>query len=283
MFPQVAVTVYWLARASSSFYKGPPLDYTAFSALVSHHAHSKDLISEQRFRRDSSCSLESNEHSSAYGSHEGNSKGSLKDSFENRHTRDSSYDSYASYEKGSEESLDDPVFDSHTSMPGVRQYGSSSTLNRNGTSGGESSGSQEALYSHSKSDSLYRSSPDLSRGSYHQRTSSADSLDGGGSTGSYYGNHSRQSSDSAENYPTRSLSTSGRKTSVSADPMQFVKTRGADYLAKQAEEQIRLAEHFKKERSLKELEEEKVEPKVVPVEEGDWQSVSCRLSSSPFL
>ncbi|XP_046380443.2 LIM and calponin homology domains-containing protein 1-like isoform X2 [Haliotis rufescens] len=211
----VAITVYWLGKVVNQSFQGPHLDFTAFAPLVHHH--SKDIILNDHFRRDSSCSWESNEYCSAYGSHEGNSLGNIREQ-ENRHHRDSSYESYASYEKGSEDSLDEQVFDN---MP-VR-YGSQSALNKMG----------DGMYSDDRQNSMYRSSPDLSQGSYHRRSSSNDSLDG-----SYHGSHSRQSSGSMENYPTRPHR---RTSSSTADPLQFVKMQKQTDLAKKAEEQMKLA------------------------------------------
>ncbi|XP_046577711.1 LOW QUALITY PROTEIN: LIM and calponin homology domains-containing protein 1-like [Haliotis rubra] len=227
----VAITVYWLGKVVNQSFQGPHLDFTAFAPLVHHH--SKDIILDDHFRRDSSCSWESNE-LQYYGSHEGNSRGNRQEQ-ENRHHRDSSYESY---EKGSEDSLDEQVFDN---MP-VR-YGSQSALNKTG----------EGMYSDDRQNSMYRSSPDLSQGSYHRRSSSNDSLDG-----SYHGSHSRQSSGSTENYPTRPHR---RTSSSTADPLQFVKQKPTD-LAKKAEEQMKVAATQK---------EYKI-PVVVDKEEDDWQS-----------
>ena len=72
-------------------------------------------MSDSHLRRGSSCS-------SAYGSHEGgNSRGSVKDNIDSghRHVRDGSYDSYTSYGKGSEDSIDESVFE--VTYPEVQQ------------------------------------------------------------------------------------------------------------------------------------------------------------------
>lgn len=230
--------MYWLGKVVNQSFQGPHLDFTAFAPLVHHH--SKDIILNDHFRRDSSCSWESNEYCSAYGSHEGNSLGNIREQ-ENRHHRDSSYESYASYEKGSEDSLDEQVFDN---MP-VR-YGSQSALNKMG----------DGMYSDDRQNSMYRSSPDLSQGSYHRRSSSNDSLDG-----SYHGSHSRQSSGSMENYPTRPHR---RTSSSTADPLQFVKMQKQTDLAKKAEEQMKLAA------TQKEIKKDVS----VSKDEDDWLSVS---------
>ncbi|XP_067663284.1 LIM domain only protein 7-like isoform X1 [Haliotis asinina] len=229
----VAITVYWLGKVVNQSFQGPHLDFTAFAPLVHHH--SKDILLDDHFRRDSSCSWESNEYCSTYGSHEGNSLGNRQEQ-ENRNHRDSSYESY---EKGSEDSLDEQVFDN---MP-VR-YGSQSALNKTG----------EGMYSDDRQNSMYRSSPDLSQGSYHRRSSSNDSLDG-----SYHGSHSRQSSGSVENYPTRPHR---RTSSSTADPLQFVKMHKQTDLAKKAEEQMKVVATQKEFKSSV----------AVDKDEDDWQS-----------
>lgn len=89
----------------------------------------------------------------------------------------------------------------------------------------------------------------------HRSSPSVDSADG-----MSVGGHSRQSSGSTDNYPTRSLVQ--RSTSVSVDPLQFVKPK-ENALAKQAEHQLKIAT-------------ENREAKVpVSIEnEEDWQSVN---------
>ena len=235
------MTVYWLGKTVAGKYKGPSLDLSAFSALVHSHGN-KDVISDDSFRNGSP----------------------VKDS--PKHIRDSSYDSLGSYERESESSFDE--LDSSGTMPvrsdmrEMRRYGSASSLSmprdlRLSTASGES------MYSDDKHDSMYVSSPDLSQGSHaHTRSSSTDSMEG-----NYYGNHSRQSSGSTDNYATRRTSTSTRKTSTSTpDPLQFVKLKGAENLAAQAKKQMEVAKEVNMMRG-------KVDS-VSSTDEPDWQSVS---------
>ncbi|XP_053398992.1 LIM and calponin homology domains-containing protein 1-like isoform X3 [Mercenaria mercenaria] len=238
----VAVTVYWLGRTVAGKYKGPELDASAFGALVHSHGN-KNIISEDSFKNGSPLTKDNH-----------------------KHIRDSSYDSLGSYERESESSFDE--LDSSGTMPvrsdmrEMRRYGSASSLSmprdlRLSTASGES------MYSDDKHDGMYVSSPDLSQGSHaHTRSSSTDSMEG-----NYYGNHSRQSSGSTDNYATRrsGSSSSARKTSTSApDPLQFVKLKGAADLAAQAKKQMEVAKEVNMMRG-------KVDS-VGSNEEPDWQS-----------
>ncbi|KAJ8298221.1 hypothetical protein KUTeg_024752 [Tegillarca granosa] len=247
----VAITIYWLGRSVANSYSGAQLDISAFAALVHHNG--KEIIPDDHFRHDSWETSDYN--SSAYSSHENNSKVSLPDgtSYEQKHNRDSSYESYGSYSRGSE-SLDED------NMP-VRRYGSASSLNRSGEQLRFSATSD--IYSDGGQDSLYQSSPDLLHGTnnHHRRSSSTDSMDG-----SYHGSHSRQSSDSVENYPTRTLSTQRKTSTSTADPLQFIKLKPSNDLAKKAEAQIRATEALKTERvkAEKELEHD--------IPDDNWQS-----------
>ena len=114
---QVAITVYWIGRVAEHTYQGPKVDQSAFAALVhNQHRHREHIVSDGQLRKDSSCSWDShsNSYSSAYGLHErGNSRGSVRENCDAgpRHVRDGSYDSYTSYGKGSEDSLDEAVFE----------------------------------------------------------------------------------------------------------------------------------------------------------------------------
>ena len=147
-------------------------------------------------------------------------------------------------------------------MP-IPRYGSSTTLNRSREGARSGSDRDSSMYSSDRNSGLYRSSPDLSHSALSKRrSSSTDSTDG-----SYGGGHSRQSSDSVD-YPTRRLSTQlpARKTSVSADPLQFIKVKGATGLAVTAEEQIKLAAESKKLKFTESISED---------DNTDWQSVSC--------
>lgn len=146
-------------------------------------------------------------------------------------------------------------------MP-IPRYSSSSTLShgRDGTGrGGEGDGT---MHPSNRNSGLYRSSPDLSRSAQlNRRSSSTDSNDG-----SYYGGgHSRQSSDSVD-YPTRRYSAQhpARKTSVSADPLQFIKVKGATNLALTAEEQMKLAAETKRIKPSPSFDDDNT----------DWRSVS---------
>ncbi|WAQ99692.1 LIMC1-like protein [Mya arenaria] len=220
----VAVTIYWLAKAVSGKFNGPSLDTSAFSALVYTHGSKRDsIIADECFKNGSPLGKDSGLET----------VGETVD--KNNHIRDSSYDSLGSYERESESSFDE--LDSSGNMPvrsdmrEMKRYGSHSslTLPRDLKL---SSNSQDSMYSNHKDDSMYRSSPDISH--VHTRSSSTDSAEGG-----YYGNHSRQSSGSTAEYPTRRTSSSGRKTSSSSpDPLQFVKLRSAANLAEQAKKQI---------------------------------------------
>ncbi|PVD35016.1 hypothetical protein C0Q70_06297 [Pomacea canaliculata] len=248
----VAVTIYWLGRASSQQYSGPKLDQSAFAALV-HRGSS--FLTDRQVLRGSSCARESNGHFSA--------SASMRDTVDPRakHVRDSSYDSNNSYGKASEDSLEGLVFDTDINGMPISRYDSASALNRSGEGSSRRSGVSTSMYGYDKGSAMYRSSPDLSSSMSNRRSSSVDSADG-----SMYGSHSRQSSDSTESHPSRRLSThtSSRRTSTSAstDPLQFVKCKGATVLAITAEQQMRLAAETKK-------------SVVVPLKEedtSDWQS-----------
>ena len=250
---QVAITIYWLGRQVEGTFKGPSLDFSAFSALV-HHQGNKNIISNDSFKNENWKNNQTVRQNS-------------KDVKRNSHARDSSYDSLGSYEKESESSFDD--LDNSENMPvrDLRRYGSQSSLGKNENT--SYSIANDSAFS-DRHDSVYQSSPELSQGSHaHTRSSSTDdSMDG-----SYYGNsHSRQSSGSTEGYATRlptagggrRTSSSGAPTGASVDPLQFVKTKGADELAKTAAKQIEAA----KETAL-------MRPALRGDEgEPDWQSVS---------
>ena len=155
-------------------------------------------------------------------------------------------------------------------MP-IPRYSSSSALGR--SRAGRGSEGDGAMHSSDRNSSLYRSSPDLSHSTLSKRrSSSTDSTDG-----SYYGGgHSRQSSDSVD-YPTRRFSTQlpARKTSISADPLQFIKVKGATDLALTAEEQMKLAAETKKLKF----------PAAQEDDNTDWQSVSlfCGGAGNVFI
>ena len=241
---QVAITIYWLGRQVEGTYKGPTLDSSAFAALVHHHGN-KNIISDECFKNESWQTTQTAKENSKDVNTSGHG-----------HTRDSSYDSLGSYEKESESSFDE--LESSMPVRDMRRYGSQSSLGKNENT--RYSIANDSAFSDGRHDSLYQSSPDLSQGS-HARSSSNDSMDG-----NYFGNsHSRQSSGSAENYPTRRLSASTRQSSTSAaDPLQFVKIKGADELAKTAAKQIEAAKETTMMRPV--LRGDEGEP--------DWQSVS---------
>ncbi|KAL5012988.1 hypothetical protein ScPMuIL_011539 [Solemya velum] len=255
----VAVTVFWLGRTVASHNNGPQLDPSAFSGLINYHG--KEVFEEETFH---SNSWNSEEHSSS----EGNSKVVTKDG-EHRHTRDSSYESFASYDRVSESSIDEPILDNMPVRSDMRRYGSASSLNRSSDLSARFSGTFDSVYSEDKDSSLYRSSPDISVGSHaHTRSSSTDSMDG-----SYHGNHSRQSSGSVENYPTR---TTQRKVSqASADPLKFVKAQSAAELARQAQVQIEAAAETKSMRVLPGKDDIDWQSKL-----GDWKNKRRRHSEA---
>ncbi|XP_052792746.1 LIM and calponin homology domains-containing protein 1-like isoform X3 [Mya arenaria] len=250
----VAVTIYWLAKAVSGKFNGPSLDTSAFSALVYTHGSKRDsIIADECFKNGSPLGKDSGLET----------VGETVD--KNNHIRDSSYDSLGSYERESESSFDE--LDSSGNMPvrsdmrEMKRYGSHSslTLPRDLKL---SSNSQDSMYSNHKDDSMYRSSPDISH--VHTRSSSTDSAEGG-----YYGNHSRQSSGSTAEYPTRRTSSSGRKTSSSSpDPLQFVKLRSAANLAEQAKKQIEVVKEVNTMRGLTTA----AAPTPLTHDEPDWKS-----------
>lgn len=244
------MTIFWLGRSVSETYQGPVLDTSAFSALVHSHGN-KNIISNDCFKHGSPVTKENIS---------GTSGG------QNKHIRDSSYDSLGSYEHESESSFDE--LDHSGNMPvrsdrgDMRRYPSTGSLSMPRDMK-LSTASNDSVYSDDKMD-LYRSSPDLSHA--HTRSSSTDSAEGG-----YYGNHSRQSSGSTE-YPTRrsSTATSRRISTSTPDPLQFIKSGGAQSLAEQAKKQMEVAKEVNLMRG-------KVEQPNIS-EEPDWQSVrTCVL------
>lgn len=241
---QVAIAIFWLGRSVSQTFSGPQLDQSAFSAIV--HYSGKDLLPKERHRNDSVDS--SDQTSSAYSSHETNSRVSNEDSLEHKHIRDSSCDSFVSKESIPSVDLEDE------NMPGsvtskMRRYNSAGSLN---TSGG--------YHFSATSNSINVDDYGHTNSNHHRRGSSTDSMD----SSSYLGNHSRQSSDSASvDIPTRTLKTQRKVSSSTLDPLQFVKSKPADSLAKTAQEQIEAAK------------ETKISRVVIPEKDDvDWQSVS---------
>ena len=230
-------------------FDGPTLDVSAFSALVHSHG-TKNIISNDCFKHGSPVRKESVTCLESSGN------------VNNKHIKESSYDSLGSYEHESESSVDE--LDHSGNMPvrsdkgDMRRYPSAGSLSMPRDMK-LSTASHDSVYSDDKMD-LYRSSPDLSQGSHaHTRSSSTDSAEGG-----YYGNHSRQSSGSTD-YPTRRLSSSGRKTSTaSLDPLQFVKSAGAQALAEKAKKQMEVA---------KEVNHMRGHVDIATPDEQDWQSV----------
>ncbi|XP_064610037.1 LIM domain only protein 7-like isoform X2 [Liolophura sinensis] len=240
----VALTVYWLGQAARNVYIGPQLDQSAFSGLV---AQNPGVLSPDQSPQRSWNSYNGGSPCRVTSFHSDNSDHYPHSvSLPDEHAP--SEESYGS-EGGS--SLENEL------RADMYRHNSSSNLNRWGNSGG-SRGSFESSSVYSNHDSaMYRSSPNLSQGSHsHTRSSSTDSLDGG------HGFHSRHSSGSGESYATRRVSGSGRP-SVSANPLQFVKTPGASHLAQAAQEQIKIAEESKKIKwdTLQET-----------IEDNDWQS-----------
>ena len=212
-----------------------------------HHQGNKNIISDKSFKNENWQNTQTVRQNS-------------KDIKHSSHARDSSYDSLGSYEKESESSFDDLENSENMPVRDMRRYGSQSSLGKNENT--SYSIANDSAFS-DRHDSVYQSSPELSQGSHvHTRSSSTDdSMDG-----SYYGNsHSRQSSSSTEGYATRLSAGGGRKPSTStADPLQFVKVKGADDLAKTAAKQIEAV----KETAL-------MRPALKGDEgEPDWQSVS---------
>ncbi|XP_048756775.2 LIM and calponin homology domains-containing protein 1-like isoform X4 [Ostrea edulis] len=238
----VAIAIFWLGRSVSQTFSGPQLDQSAFSAIV--HYSGKDLLPKERHRNDSVDS--SDQTSSAYSSHETNSRVSNEDSLEHKHIRDSSCDSFVSKESIPSVDLEDE------NMPGsvtskMRRYNSAGSLN---TSGG--------YHFSATSNSINVDDYGHTNSNHHRRGSSTDSMD----SSSYLGNHSRQSSDSASvDIPTRTLKTQRKVSSSTLDPLQFVKSKPADSLAKTAQEQIEAAK------------ETKISRVVIPEKDDvDWQS-----------
>lgn len=240
---QVAITIFWLGRSVSQSFSGPHLDQSAFSAIVRYSG--KDLLPKERPRNDSVDS--SDQTSSAYSSHETNSRVSNDDSLENKHIRDSSCDSFVSKESAPSLDLEDENMPSSVNSK-MRRYNSAGSLN---TSGG--------YHFSATSHGINVDDHGNSNSNHHRRGSSTDSMD----SSSYLGNHSRQSSDSASvDIPTRTLKTQRKVSSSTVDPLQFVKSKPADVLAKIAQEQIEAAK------------ETRLSRVVIPEKEDvDWQSV----------
>ncbi|XP_078323892.1 uncharacterized protein LOC111127520 isoform X5 [Crassostrea virginica] len=236
----VAIAIFWLGRSVSQAYSGPQLDQSAFSAIV--HYNGKDLLPKERHRNDSVDS--SDQTSSAYSSHETNSRVSNDDFLENKHIRDSSCDSFVSKESNPSLDLEDENMPSSVTSK-MRRYNSAGSLN---TSGGY----------HFSATTNSINVDDHTNSNHHRRGSSTDSMD----SSSYFGNHSRQSSDGASvDIPTRTLKTQRKASSSSLDPLQFVKSKPADNLAKSAQEQIEAAK------------ETRLSRVVIPEKEDvDWQS-----------
>ena len=253
LYFQVAITIFWLGKSVAGKFSGPSLDTSAFSALVHSHGN-KNIIADDCFKNESWQQTENII----------NQQKSFKVQSANyQHIRDSSYDSLGSYGPESDQSFDDldgnmPV---RSDMRGeMKRAESTGSLSRD-----------QPLRLPSGSDSVfdrydprYGSSPDISH--IHTRSSSNDSMDG-------VFNHSRQSSGSTDNYPTRRLSTNIRKPSASNDPLQFVKANKADDLARSAKQQM---EAFKE---VNKMRPTVAQPNTKVDEEQDWQSV-CIITSS---
>ncbi|XP_061185343.1 uncharacterized protein LOC133193423 [Saccostrea echinata] len=249
----VAITIFWLGRSVSQTYSGPQLDQSAFSAIVRYSG--KDLLPKERHRNDSVDS--SDQTSSAYSSHDTNSRVSNEDLLENKHIRDSSCDSVVSKESTPSLDLEDESMPSSVTSK-MRRYNSAGSLN---TSGGyHFSATQNSInvddHGHTNSN-------------HHRRGSSTDSMD----SSSYLGNHSRQSSDSASvDIPTRTLKSQRKASSSTLDPLQFVKSKGADKLAKEAQEQIEAAKETKLMSRSVIPEKDDVDWQSTTDDLGDWQS-----------
>nr|KAI8757072.1 calponin homology domain-containing protein [Biomphalaria glabrata] len=241
---KVAITIFWLGKYASKNYHGPQLDLSAFAAFV-HLRQNTDTV-EREYQ---APVLSSSHWDWSHGSQGRPAANSSSVDLSFHHTRDSSYDSF---EKESFESLDEP----DSKMPMTR-YSSASALNK--TRDSLNFHTFDSSYSNDRNSSLYRSSPDLANSSYHRRYSSTDSMDGSHNSG-----HSRQGSDALEsNYATRRLSSqSNRKSSSSADPLQFVKLKGANDLAYTAEVQMRVAAESKLGASISRAKDD----------DADWQS-----------
>ena len=244
----MAISVFWLGKSVASTFSGPHLDQSAFAALV--HSHAKEVVPSDHKRQDS---VDSGGHSSAYGSHDSCTKSENNDTIDSRHLRNNSYDSYGSYSRESEGSftLEEEEMPVGNSKPSMRRYGSAGSLNTNAGMRFSATGGIDV---DDKSDGLYQSNPDLTN-NHHRRGSSTDSMDS-----SAY-NHSRQSSEDVD-IPTRTLRSQRKVSQSSVNPLQFVKSKPSDALAKRAVEQIKAAKEVKTVRA-------KVEK-----EDDDWQSVS---------
>lgn len=248
----MAITIFWLGRSVSQSFSGPHLDQSAFSAIVRYSG--KDLLPKERPRNDSVDS--SDQTSSAYSSHETNSRVSNDDSLENKHIRDSSCDSFVSKESAPSLDLEDESMPSSVNSK-MRRYNSAGSLN---TSGG--------YHFSATSHGINVDDHGNSNSNHHRRGSSTDSMD----SSSYLGNHSRQSSDSASvDIPTRTLKTQRKVSSSTVDPLQFVKSKPADVLAKIAQEQIEAAKETRLSRVVI-PEKEDVDWQSTADDLGDWQS-----------
>ncbi|KAK3100206.1 hypothetical protein FSP39_016295 [Pinctada imbricata] len=255
----VAICIFWLGKSVSTSYSGPQLDQSAFNALVHHHG--KDLIPGGHTRQDS---VESNGHSSAYGSHDSCSKSESNDVVDNKHLRNNSYDSYGSYSRESEGSF---TLEEENDMPAgsrsnMRRYGSAGSLNTSAGMRFSATGSVDV-------DDMYQSNPDLVN-NHHRRGSSTDSMDS-----SAY-NHSRQSSEDI-GIPTRTTRAQRKTSTASVDPLQFVKSKPSDALAKQAKEQIKAAQEVKSVRTKIEKEDEDWQSNL-----SSWKTKRRRASSAAY-
>lgn len=234
----VAVTIYWLGRvASASNFEGPQLDFNAFSGLFEHHH--VNLIPEKTSVYSSyweNKGLQSN-HSPKSGTiHEVNTSRDNDD----QHAGDSSYESIGS--KGSDDSQSIGSVDGMLDKSDMYHLGGSMTsLNKT-----------NKVYSGNLENDMYQSSPNIYQGS-HRSSPSVDSADG-----MSVGGHSRQSSGSTENYPTRT--NAQRASSISVDPLQYVKPK-ENALAKKAEQQLKIATENKEAKVIPSLEKEE-----------DWQN-----------
>ncbi|XP_060064832.1 LIM and calponin homology domains-containing protein 1-like [Ylistrum balloti] len=232
----VAIGIYWLGKSVYHTYSGPQLDFSAFTPLVHHNG--KDIISEDHFQQDN---CEFGDQSSSCGSNEIHD--SVRQSVDNKHVRDSAYDSYGSLSNSRESELSFSLEESN--MPGVqmRRADSTSSINRSG---------DFSLARNSEDDSLYQSTPDLSSKNSHTRTSSTDSMDGHVSI------------------PTRSHE---RKTSTtSANPLQFVKVNSSNDMAKVASMQMKMSEEVKKVRSKNESDEQEWQSPWANDQDEDWKA-----------
>lgn len=234
----VAVTIYWLGRvATASNFEGPQLDFNAFSGLFEHHH--VNLIPEKTSVYSSyweNKRLQSNHTTKPGIIHE---ERTPKD-HDDQHAGDSSYESIGS--KGSD--------DTHSVGSGDGMLVNSDMYSLQSST--SSLNKANKVYSGNLENDMYHSTPNIYQAS-HRSSPSVDSADG-----MSVGGHSRQSSGSTDNYPTRSIIQ--RSTSVSVDPLQFVKPK-ENALAKQAEHQLKIA-----------IENREAKVPVSIESEEDWQS-----------